>query len=995
MSSQPNPVSSFVPASGARKRPRDLASLKMLQRKRRAMSSANLTSLDDVSDDRSGITRTGDRGSHSQDAGLALYAPSNTVRSHRPSSSSSISTTTSAAAFSALRRSHSQTEPPLEDPFSPFAAETTFLPPSGSRVSKSPFPSFKLGGGDKSSSTRSSDHFVHTGSLKRSSFQSFTAKSSSQRTGKENVLHQPEQPSSSTHVPTVFHPPPTSTTLPSTLAGAQRPFSSTDVTEDPLKSGVTSFHGVLASLRRATGASNASYSSSSPNTASDSNPPVKSFATLSSRTNMAKIAASTNPSSSAVFVPRHSANSLASLPFTPDRSGTSTSFTSRPLRRPTNPFYYSPQQPPPIRPPSHSRDPFALLSSITTAEPVATTQCTSVSPNEDQQKSENVLGRRLAALVADVGTVPSASRTAFSTQPDSSTSTSTTSHPPRHSHIPIVSTPRAVGRRRTLVAGLPASPSSPVFIGSSPGGGNDDATGSDGESAADGTEEADEWGMEHLEVEVEATSRDFPDSACTVEVPKPAKGSLVDVLRRHNPASLPSPSASPFPQHLLSAVPPAPLYLSSPTAPLIPHLVSRVVVSSSRPIAHLFAQSGGTKAGYETILSHTRAVAVGPGTCLDASSTPSNTAQPNGPAVPSITIPSLLHHYRHQAQLPFPSIPLFQRAFSLARHPERPASTGLSPEESAALRHWTTMERDWRDAWSSAVGGVRHGMADECYYLNGEFGVVVRGGWVQGEKRVKGESEMSLEVEAVVGRSSRGLRAAMRREGIPFHPLGPLDANELEEDTQCVPALDGSKVDDDGLQKGKWDIDGEEDEEIVNLGVEGDIDKGVIVGVMGKRKPRNNRTPATPSLLISGHQAVHSLFDFLLTWRDPNLDRRAAAGTPRISCAHPFLNASLHRVRTEDLGRRATRDGASVWSVALGETSGGGGWIPPDMLRRVMDVLAKEVSDFEVEVVGQEALGEGLVETRGKIGTLEGVTIVNKEVRTIKFEESEFRWSIW
>ncbi|KXS11952.1 hypothetical protein M427DRAFT_417381 [Gonapodya prolifera JEL478] len=472
MASQPTSTD-----TGATKRPLDLAELKMLQRKRRAMSGIGGGPVA-----MSGAISGPGEGS----SGL--------LRGSRGLSSGSLSRTPSLSSLTT----------PCDDPSSPFSplALSADLNPRGKE------------------NISDNNYFASKPPMRLSSS------------------------TVSGHAPSTL--PSVSTSLPPPPAA------------DILKSGVTSFRGVLSSLRSAASSWSASRVSSSLVTSSGSltvdndlkQPSVMSFATRSSRTNMARIASvQAAPSAiskqttslirlSSTFKPGHSTMSLPSTHPLPSSATLPSQPSTR--SRPSNPFHYSPDAPR-IRPASHSRDPFAYLESITNSQAAA-----EASRNHDPVAAEQVLAHRLSALAADVG-VAGIAVSANGVGGAVSQGGASASQYPESTYVPIpvVATPRPVGRRRTWVGEMQNSPSG--ANGWSPGGVSDMEGGSDVDSGRGSDIEDDDdlivsesprlapfplakertTGASQSLVEGTESSKDE-----VLEGEKRGRGSLVDVLRR-------------------------------------------------------------------------------------------------------------------------------------------------------------------------------------------------------------------------------------------------------------------------------------------------------------------------------------------------------------------------------------------------------------------------------------------------------------------------------
>lgn len=137
--------------------------------------------------------------------------------------------------------------------------------------------------------------------------------------------------------------------------------------------------------------------------------------------------------------------------------------------------------------------------------------------------------------------------------------------------------------------------------------------------------------------------------------------------------------------------------------------------------------------------------------------------------------------------------------------------------------------------------------------------------------------------------------------GITFEILG--DSGQVTSSSQTVD--DAQDADERAEQEIDLDADGEAKSE--------DGEEG---NPFAPIKPR--QTPPTSGFLRSRHaircsgvRNVHALCDFLLSWKDPQPDRRAAHGTPILVSPRIFLHAALARAQIVDKGSATRADEGS------------------------------------------------------------------------------------
>ncbi|TPX43116.1 hypothetical protein SeLEV6574_g05237 [Synchytrium endobioticum] len=211
--------------------------------------------------------------------------------------------------------------------------------------------------------------------------------------------------------------------------------------------------------------------------------------------------------------------------------------------------------------------------------------------------------------------------------------------------------------------------------------------------------------------------------------------------------------------------------------------------------------------------------------------------------------------------------------------PKEDRQSHLKDEELAGLKHFQACEEQWKQAFRSVYHSVRNNLTDEFYYMNDDFAAVFSAG----------RSTTSGECEVIISNSTQGLRRALQREGIAFD-MCPRK-KRMADNVQVI----------------EEDVE----QELAEFGQE---QPGRIVVMNGK----DARTEYT-SLHFKGHASVHSLFDYLLNWRDPRAHRRASQ-LPILLSLKPFLHATLKTLEILKNGKLLNNEVDPMTGLAKIET---------------------------------------------------------------------------
>ncbi|RUS21752.1 hypothetical protein BC937DRAFT_91521 [Endogone sp. FLAS-F59071] len=146
------------------------------------------------------------------------------------------------------------------------------------------------------------------------------------------------------------------------------------------------------------------------------------------------------------------------------------------------------------------------------------------------------------------------------------------------------------------------------------------------------------------------------------------------------------------------------------------------------------------------------------------------------------------------------------------------------------------------------------------------------------------------QLEAVLNKSTRGLRKALEKEDIPFElPLNRSANDNIDPNADAM------------------DADANNNENVLaELGKLEELQPGSTRVVQRDRIVGNARRSV---LVFRGHMGVHGLFNFLLNWRDNRVEFRSR-GPPMLVAPCVFLNATVKQAEITRNGtiRRMTTD---------------------------------------------------------------------------------------
>ncbi|KAI9207928.1 uncharacterized protein BJ171DRAFT_596350 [Polychytrium aggregatum] len=225
-----------------------------------------------------------------------------------------------------------------------------------------------------------------------------------------------------------------------------------------------------------------------------------------------------------------------------------------------------------------------------------------------------------------------------------------------------------------------------------------------------------------------------------------------------------------------------------------------------------------------------------------------------------------LYHWLYPSQRLAPA--LSQAVLQhLKREPESRSAVHLDEN----MKHFAALQEEWKSAFRSLYFAMKNDVSSYFYYLNPEFSVLFLS-----PKVVAGESPKP---KAVLSTSTPGLRRILESQGKSGL------ATKL-----CVAATSlGPRVPFEAVLP---------DPATRDLSQEA-----------GKRVP----------LYFASPKAVHGLFDFLLNWRDPQLERQARQ-FPMLVSPHPFLHASLKSAQVSKYGKVQQASGLKGQNAAVGLT---------------------------------------------------------------------------
>ncbi|KAJ3041950.1 hypothetical protein HDV00_008459 [Rhizophlyctis rosea] len=176
----------------------------------------------------------------------------------------------------------------------------------------------------------------------------------------------------------------------------------------------------------------------------------------------------------------------------------------------------------------------------------------------------------------------------------------------------------------------------------------------------------------------------------------------------------------------------------------------------------------------------------------------------------------------------------------------------LEPEQDLEYKTFLQSEEAWKRAFQSLYHITRNGQSPYFYYLNSEFSVLFFG-----ESATKG-----MDCEAIMSKSSPGIRKQLENDDIDFREVrrGKRSTHSAEVVEQEEEEL--------GLPEDKEFVDAQ------------------------KAPARMQQQEGGSALHFVGHNNVHGLFDFLLNWKEPRIERRAEK-FPMLLAPSPFLNGCL------------------------------------------------------------------------------------------------------
>ncbi|ORX90645.1 hypothetical protein K493DRAFT_317833 [Basidiobolus meristosporus CBS 931.73] len=199
-------------------------------------------------------------------------------------------------------------------------------------------------------------------------------------------------------------------------------------------------------------------------------------------------------------------------------------------------------------------------------------------------------------------------------------------------------------------------------------------------------------------------------------------------------------------------------------------------------------------------------------------------------------------------------------------------TSSLLAEEKESVAEFKSSIEEWKDAFRSLYYSLRNGVCTYFYYINDQFSVLFKS---------KNASDTG-EFEAIMSKSTHGLRKVLQEEGIEFEV--PLD-----------------RLSSDVLYRGDDDpIPDEERQEILRE-LEA-LEKQNPGSTFQKNTQFNWDNSYRSALYFSGHLNVHGLFDFLLNWKDSRLEYHVKR-RPQLISPDPFLNAAVRSAKIVKNGK--------------------------------------------------------------------------------------------
>ncbi|KAJ3054497.1 hypothetical protein HK097_001678 [Rhizophlyctis rosea] len=228
----------------------------------------------------------------------------------------------------------------------------------------------------------------------------------------------------------------------------------------------------------------------------------------------------------------------------------------------------------------------------------------------------------------------------------------------------------------------------------------------------------------------------------------------------------------------------------------------------------------------------------------------------------------------------------------------------LEPHEETEYKAFLSLEETWKRAFRSLYYITRNGQSAYFYYISSEFSVLFFGE----------DAKAGLECEAILSRSTAGIRKQLQKDDINFEVVGASRKTPLPDEIKMGKSLEHADADEDT-----------------------DFLKAQEVA---PRMQKDNEDAST--LRFVGHSNVHGLFDFLLNWKEPRTERRAER-FPTLLAPSPFLNGCLQSAEVTKNGqvRNATRRTSGSDALAIRYNLKLSGYILPSSAAKLLEIMRK------------------------------------------------------
>ncbi|ORY48625.1 hypothetical protein BCR33DRAFT_40388 [Rhizoclosmatium globosum] len=187
------------------------------------------------------------------------------------------------------------------------------------------------------------------------------------------------------------------------------------------------------------------------------------------------------------------------------------------------------------------------------------------------------------------------------------------------------------------------------------------------------------------------------------------------------------------------------------------------------------------------------------------------------------------------------------------------SGTALKPFEQSELAFFTAKEEEWRQSFKSVFASLEQGHSEYFYYMNSEFTVLFQSPEFAGNT--------TSDYRALLTKANSGLRGALISKKIKFKMI-------------IAPAKVKSKytpneeINEAEVQETKKEL-----KEMEHL-------------QPGRTISKTDHHQAPLQLLFTGMESLKQLHDYLLTWVEQSVERRALH-QPVLISPSPFLNASI------------------------------------------------------------------------------------------------------